>query len=327
MPRLFRRPLTPIEFICATDHVVRHHDQLVRQLSPHAAAPPAEPRAGVRCRRPWSVAADRHRIPVSEAPFWTLMARQAVMAGFLVMKATSAATRPCGNTSLIARLLEQLPRLLVPYGRWLQLDEASPETVVSHHGAVEIRQTHATFSVQTCVKGEPDRARTTALQRLANYLAGNNRSGTRLRAAGPLVQREEAPGRWLVSVALPSVEDACVAAVSRNGKVRIRPTRPELHAVLRMYGRPTPKAMARGDAAIRAALAGSLWAPAGGPAIRLHRLPAILPFTYRFEVALPIARQHYYAPCLREACGDIIQYSAAQERATHPSLPVHVVTC
>jgi hypothetical protein len=218
------------------------------------------------------------------------------MAGSLAVITLRTATRPRGNTDLAVRLLEYLPRLLLPHRRWLQLDEARPEAVVSYHGAVEIRQIHPGFSVQTCVKGEPDRARATALQRLDKYLAGYNRSGARLRAVGPIVQREEAPGRWLVSVDLPGVEDAFVAAVSRNGKVRIRPAQTEFLAVLRMSGRPAPEAIAGGVAAISAALAGTMWLPAGGPMVRLHRPPAILPFANRFEVALPITRLRYAAP-------------------------------
>jgi SOUL heme-binding protein len=232
------------------------------------------------------------------------MARHAHMAGSLAVTAPNAATRPHGNTGLAVRLLEHLPRLLLQRRPWLRLDDAQPESVVSYHGAVEVRQTHAGFTVQTCVKGEPDRARATALQRLAQYLAGYNRSGTRLRAAGPIVQREEAPGRWLVSVGLPGVEDSFVAPVSRNGKVRIRPAETEVHAILRMSGRPSPEAIAGGVAAISAALAGTMWWPAGGPMVRLHRRPAILPFANRFEVALPITRLRYATPFQRGACGD-----------------------
>ena len=225
----------------------------------------------------------------------------------------NAAASPHGNTGLAVRLLEHVPSLLLSRRPWLQLDAARPETVVSYHGAVEIRQIRAGFSVQTCVKGEPERARATALQRLAQYLAGYNRSGTPLRAAGPLVQREEASGRWLVSVDLPGVEDAFVAAASRNGKVRIRPTRTEVHAILRMSGRPTPEAIAGGVTAISAALAGTMWWPAGGPMVRLHRPPAILPFANRFEVALPITRLRYATPFQRGACGDARRHWAAKQ--------------
>lgn len=201
----------------------------------------------------------------------------------------STATRPGGNTGLVARLLEHLSRLLRPRWRSLRLGETSPETVVVSYGAVEIRQTHTGYSVQTCVKGESDQARAVALQRLANYLGGNNRNGTQLRAAGPLVQKQEALGRWLVSVGLPAVEDAFVTAISRNGKVRIRAAQTEVLAILRMSGRPTPQSIARGDAAIRTTLANTEWLPAGRPMIRLDALPAILPFLGRFEVALPVS--------------------------------------
>ena len=241
------------------------------------------------------------------------MARLAHMAGSLAVIAPSAATRPRGSTGRAVQLLEHLPRLLRPHRPWLRLDEAQPESVVSYHGAVEIRQIRAGFTVQTCVKGEPDRARATALQRLAQFLAGYNRSGTPLHAAGPIVQREEASGRWLVSVDLPGVEDAFVAAASRNGKVQIRPTQTEFHAILRMSGRPTPEAIAGGVTAISAALAGTMWWPAGGPMVRLHRPPAILPFANRFEVALPITRLRYATPFQRGACGDARRHWAAKQ--------------
>lgn len=115
------------------------------------------------------------------------MFRHVLIARSLAVITLSAATRPRGSTVLAVRLLEHLPRLLLPPRRWLQLDAARPESVVAYHGAVEIRQIHTGFSVQTCVKGEPDRARATALPRLDKYLAGHNRSGAPLRAAGPIV--------------------------------------------------------------------------------------------------------------------------------------------
>ena len=213
------------------------------------------------------------------------------MAGSLAVIASSAATRPRGNTGFVSRLLEWIPRLFSSHWPALHLSEAHPETVFSRHGAVEIRQTHSGFSVQTCVKGEAAQARTTALRRLGNYLGGRNRNGTRLRAAGPLVQREEAPGRWLVCVGLPDVEDAFVAAVSRNGKVRIRPAQSEVLAILAMSGRPTPEAVARGEAAIRAALTNTEWLATGRPMMRMDAPPSVLPFMGHFEVALRVATQ------------------------------------
>ena len=113
----------------------------------------------------------------------------------------------------------------------------------------------------------------------------------------------------------------------RHGKIRIRPMQPELQAVLRMYGRPTPRAMARTDTVIRAALADTMWVPSGGPAIRLLRAPTILPLPCRFEVALPIERRHYYAAPQRDAHADFNSCSASREHATHPSLSLHVVAC
>jgi hypothetical protein len=210
--------------------------------------------------------------------------------------ASSAATGHGGNTGFAARLIEYLRRLLAVRWPLLRIGEASSETVVSRHGVVEIREINAGFLVQTRVKGDLDRARTTALQRIAKFIAGGNRRGTPLPAATPLVQREEAPGRWLVSAQLPGADDAFVGALLRNGKVRICPAQPELLAVLSIRGRPAPQAIARGDAAIHAAIVGTEWTPAGEPVIRQHRPPTMLPFGNHFEVAIPVVRRRCDAP-------------------------------
>jgi hypothetical protein len=232
-----------------------------------------------------------HRVSVG-APFYSAhFVWHPHMAWSHAVIASGAAAGPRGNAGIVTRLPEYLARLFAPHWPLPHSNEATPVTVVSHHGAVEIWETHVGLSVQTCVKGEPDRARATALQRIASYLAGNNRIGTRFRAAGPLVQSEQAPGRWLVRVELLDAEDVSALPLSRNRKLRIRPAQSEVLAVLRMSGRPTPQTIARGDAVIHAALAGTLWTPTGGPMIRLYRPPSILPFANHFEVAVPIARR------------------------------------
>ena len=82
--------------------------------------------------------------------------------------------RPVGD--LIARISEKATRLLNP--NWLPFRSNDPtdELIVEHHGPVEIHQTHACWSLETRVKGEPDRARATAVRRLGNYANGKNRS-------------------------------------------------------------------------------------------------------------------------------------------------------
>ena len=209
------------------------------------------------------------------------------------MTAFALAASSRGDTGVILRLAEYVRRRFGSHWRALHLNEAYPESVVSHHGPVEIRQSSAGLLVQTRVKGEPDRARATAIQRIARCLSGNDRYGMPLRAAGPLVQREEAPDRWLVSIRLPDGGNVPVAAVPRKGKVRIGPTQSEYVAVVRISRYGTRRAIANGEAAIRAALVGTMWQPSVGPMLRLHCRPAILPFANRFEIALPVAIRHF----------------------------------
>ncbi len=178
---------------------------------------------------------------------------------------------------------------------------------------MEIRQTLAGWVLETCVKGEPDRARATALQRLSNYVNGKNRSGRRLRAARPLVQTEELTGRWRMRIALPCVDSDFVAAAGRNGRVRLRALDLETLAVIRVLGRPTPPAIEHATTAIRHAIAATQWEPTGGVMLRLHALPTVLPHLGRFEVALPVAER---GPVMSDWMSRVANRSAAQEAAT-----------
>jgi hypothetical protein len=197
--------------------------------------------------------------------------------------------RPVGD--LIARISEKATRLLNP--NWLPFRSNDPtdELIVEHHGPVEIHQTHACWSLETRVKGEPDRARATAVRRLGNYVNGKNQSRTRLRVTRPLVQAEECAGRWWFRVASPSVDSDFVASSARNGKIRLRALEPETLAVIRLPGRPTKLAIQHAETAICLAIAPTRWQPTGGAMLRLHSLPAVLPFLGRFEVAVPVAER------------------------------------
>jgi hypothetical protein len=207
------------------------------------------------------------------------------------MSATAAlsvrrASRPGHGADAIRRLLEGMQQLL----RRDRLLSISSDTVgelpVARHGPVEINRSPAAWWLETCVKGEPDQARATALRRLGNYA-----SRRRLRIARPLVQAEEAAGRWRLAVALPGISDEVVTAIARSGRVRLRALDAQTLAVIRVTGRPTRLAMQHAETAVRLALAPTRWAPAGSPVLRLHSLPTALPFLSRFEVAIPVVEQ------------------------------------
>jgi hypothetical protein len=167
---------------------------------------------------------------------------------------------------------------------------ASSDTVndvpIARHPPVEIIRTPAGWWLETCVKGEPDRARDTALRRLGNYAASH-----RLRVARPLMQIEQAAGRWRLGVALPDMTDRAAAAIARNGRVRLRSLDTQTLAVIRVTGRPTRLAMQHAETAIWRVLALTRWTPAGSPVLRLHSLPTALPFLSSFEMAIPVVEQ------------------------------------
>jgi hypothetical protein len=69
------------------------------------------------------------------------------------------ASRPGVAGDLIARLGDNVRRLF--NRNWLLFgsNETADELIVARQGPVEIRQTLAGWSLETSVKGEPDRAR------------------------------------------------------------------------------------------------------------------------------------------------------------------------
>jgi SOUL heme-binding protein len=186
--------------------------------------------------------------------------------------------------------LTQLFGRLVPADRRLLRRSALPkEVVLATLGPVELRRTRAGFVARTAVKGEQDAALQTALRRLADYADGDNRAGLPMRTARPIVQLPGAPGTWLTRIGLPGVYVESAAPTPRSPKVRIMAQPSETLANIRLSGRPQPQSLARGEAAIRAAIAGNDWVVCGPALLRLHAPPGLLPWTGSFEVAVPVA--------------------------------------
>jgi len=176
---------------------------------------------------------------------------------------------------------------------WLFLRLSNPpdETMLASVGPIQIKQLPPACVAQTCAKGELDAARGTALKRLVRYVTGENYSGIPVAVMRPVVQQEQAPGRWLIRVGLPEVSSVLAAPTPCTRKIKINSGEAEVVAVARVAGRPTQRALTAGEAAIVAALAGTKWTVTGAPMIRLYAPCSILPFRGSFEVAVPI-RSH-----------------------------------
>ncbi len=178
---------------------------------------------------------------------------------------------------------------LLPADRRLLRRSAPPsEATLAAFGLVELRHTCPGFVARTTVKGDRATALRTASQRLADYAGGQNRCRLEVRTARPVTQRRGAPGTWLVQIGLPGVYAASAAPRPRCGKVRIMAQPSETLAIIRLTGRPRGDALARGEAGIRAAIAGSKWIASGPAALRLHEPPGLLPWTGGFEVAMAV---------------------------------------
>jgi len=193
-------------------------------------------------------------------------------------------------SGLLARLRGLLPRSFNTTPLLAGCSESVEEAIIARHGTVEIRQTVTGWWLETCVKGEPDRARETAMRRLAHYAQGKNSCHGRLGTLRPFVQTAaERPGRWRVRIAVAASDVDLALTSARNGKVRVRIAEATTLAVIRVPGRPTLLAMKHAETAIRHAVAVTRWEAAGSAMLRLHAAPMVLQFLGSFEVAVPMA--------------------------------------
>ena len=249
-------------------------------------------------------------------------ARETDLSATHAVSGFSRSTWPGVSGGLFARLRGRLRKLLHPNRLLSRSNDTADELIVARHGPVEIRRTLAGWSLETCVKGEPDRARDTALRRLSSYVDGKNRSSAPLRTACPLVQTEASTDRWQIRIALPGVDSDFVTAAGRKGKVRLRALDSETLAVIRVPGRPTKLAIQHAETAIRHAIAPTGWEAIGGAMLRLHSLPTVLPFLGRFEVALSVVEREPGSLLPDWTRSITFTGSSAQEARTQPSPPV-----
>lgn len=205
------------------------------------------------------------------------------------MNASSRITGFASPHGLRAGLAQLLSRLVPADRRLLRRSSLPKEVLLARLGPLELRRTRPGFVARTAVKGEHDAALQTALRRLADYTDGYNRAGLAMLTARPVVQLPGAPGTWLARIGLPGVYAESAAPTPCSPKVRIMAQPSETLAIVRLSGRPQPQSLARGEAAIRAAIAGSEWAVCGPPMLRLHAPPGLLPWTGSFEVAVAVA--------------------------------------
>ena len=109
--------------------------------------------------------------------------------------------RRFGKT-LAAALLKRCARMLPADWRILLWSKETDEAIIASHGSVQIRHVPGGCVVQTCVKGDMNLARGTALLRLVKYVSGDNQRAARLDAERPLLQQRKAPGLWQIAVRL-----------------------------------------------------------------------------------------------------------------------------
>jgi len=119
------------------------------------------------------------------------------------------------------------------------------------------------------------------------------------------------------------MDNEIAAACARNGKVRFRALASETLAIIRVSGRPTKLSIQHAETAILHAIAPTRWATTGGAVLRLHSLPAVLPFLGRFEVAVPVVERTHASTMPDWMRHAVFDHPTRQEAATQAAPPVH----
>ena len=230
--------------------------------------------------------------------------------------------RRFGKT-LIATLLKRCTRVLPADWRILLWSRETDEAIIASYGSVQIRHVPGGCFVQTCVKGDMNLARGTALLRLVKYVSGDNQRAARLDAERPLLQQRKAPGLWQIAVRLTAVDDVQAAPVPRARKLRIVAQAPITWAVVARRGRPTEQAIERAERAIINTLTRSPWLVTGPATVRIHVPTSVLPFAGSFEVAVPVF-SHTRDASAGECCQSLdVRRSPTNRPANPPSPSVH----
>ena len=225
--------------------------------------------------------------------------------------------------TLAAALLKRCARMLPADWRILLWSKETDEAIIASHGSVQIRHVPGGCVVQTCVKGDMNLARGTALLRLVKYVSGDNQRAARLDAERPLLQQRKAPGLWQISVRLTAVDDVQAAPEPRARKLRIVAQEPITWAVVTRRGRPTEQAIERAETAIMDTLARSQWFATGSATVRIYAPTSVLPFAGSFEVAVPVFR-HAQDPSTGNCSRPRGAAGAPTNRpASPPTPPVH----
>jgi SOUL heme-binding protein len=219
-------------------------------------------------------------------------------------------------------LLKRLARMLPTDWRILQWSKETDENIVASLGSVQIRHVPGGCLAQTCVKGDMNPARGTALLRLLKYVNGDNQRATRFDAERPLLQQRRAPGLWQVAVRLVAVDDVQAAPVPRARKIRIVAQEPTTWAVVTRHGRPTERAIERAEIAIMDTIAHSQWSAAGSATVRIHTPTAVLPFAGNFEVAVPVF-SHAQDQSTGDGSRPRVGRATDSRPANPPGRPVH----
>ena len=197
--------------------------------------------------------------------------------------------RPVGI--LIARISEKAQRLWSPNWLPFRSNEAADELIVEHHGPVEIHQTLAGWSLETCIEGRTrpsSRDRSSAPGQLCEW-----------QKSKPGAATCHAPSRAGRGRRGPVVVSRRIA--KRGQRVRghlgaqrqDQTTRPRVGNARRdpRTGRPTKLAIHHAETAIRLAIASTRWQPTGGAMLRLHTLPRGAASPWPLEVAVPVAER------------------------------------
>ena len=180
--------------------------------------------------------------------------------------------------------------------------------VLAQTGPAEIREYGPRIAAETTVTGDEVAARSAGFRRLAGFIFGDNTTKGSIAMTAPVAQAANRPANETIAMTAPVAQDRTPAGEwtirffmpahytldslprPNDPAVRIVPVPPQTFAVLRFSGSIGPDAVARRQAELTQALAGTAWRVTGPPLAWFYDPPWTIPFLRRNEAAVPVER-------------------------------------
>lgn len=182
--------------------------------------------------------------------------------------------------------------------------EQAKYTVVRSDDAVELRDYAPSIVAETTVTGQREEAIQTGFRTLADYIFGNNSSGTKLAMTAPVTQQsgekiamtapvmqQAAGASWTVHFVMPASYPMDTLPKPKNQAVTLKEIPERRFAVQRFSGTSSHENLEQHRQALQAWIAAQELHAVAPPVYAFYNPPWTLPFLRRNEVLIQVEKE------------------------------------